>query len=107
MAKYLITASYSAAGAKGILTQGGGSARRTAVEEAIQSVGGTVESFYFAFGDTDAFVIVDLPDHASAAAVSLAACASGAAGTKTMVLLTPEEMDQAAQKSVNYRPPGQ
>ncbi len=106
MAKYLLMASYSSEGAKGI-AQSGGSARRAAVAEAVESLGGTLESFYFSFGDTDAYVIVDLPDNTSAAAASLAASASGAAGVKTAVLLTPEEMDQAAQKTVTYRPPGQ
>ena len=106
MAKYLFTASYSPEGVRGI-SQGGGSARREAVSEAVKSLGGTIECFYFAFGDADAVIVVDLPDNAAAAAASLAASASGAGSVKTVVLLTPEEMDQAAQKTVNYRPPGQ
>ena len=69
-------------------------------------VGGQVESFHFAFGDDDAFVIVDLPDNVSAAAIGMAVGASGAATTKTVVLLTPEEIDRAAQTQVSYRAPG-
>ncbi len=105
MAKYLVQASYTVEGAKGLLKDGG-SKRRAAVENVLKGVGGKLEAFYFAFGDTDAFVIADVPDHAGAAAISLAVNASGAAHTKTTVLLTPEEMDQAAKKTVSYRPPG-
>ena len=65
-----------------------------------------MDSFYFAFGDVDAYSIVDLPDNASAAAISLAVAQSGAVATKTVVLLTPEEMDAARNKTVDYRPPG-
>jgi len=104
--KYLIQASYTAEGAKGIL-KGGGSARRAAAQQAIESVDGKMEAFYFAFGEDDAFVILDAPDNASLAAASLAINASGAVRTKTTVLLTPEEIDKAAKKTVRYRPPGQ
>ena len=105
MGKYLITASYTAEGAKGLLKDGG-SKRRQAAEQAITSSGAKLEAFYFAFGDHDAFVIVDAPDHASVAAASLAINASGAVRTKTTVLLTPEEIDQATRKDVTYRAPG-
>ena len=84
----------------------GGSKRRAAAERAIKDLGGKLEAFYFAFGDTDAFVIADIPDNMSAAAVALAVSASGAVHAKTTVLMTPEEMDQATKKSVSYRPPG-
>ncbi|OFW16501.1 MAG: GYD domain protein [Acidobacteria bacterium RIFCSPLOWO2_12_FULL_66_10] len=105
MPKYLIKASYTAEGAKGLLKEGG-SKRRDVAEQALKSVGGKMEAFYFAFGDTDAFVIVDAPDHATVSAASLAISASGAVRTKTVVLLTPEEIDQAAKKRVTYRAPG-
>ncbi|PYR55107.1 MAG: GYD domain protein [Acidobacteria bacterium] len=105
MAKYLISASYTAEGAKGVLKEGG-TKRRQAAEQAIKSAGGKLEAFYFAFGDNDAFVIVDAPDHASVAAMSLAINASGAVRTKTVVLLTPEEIDQATKKGTTYRAPG-
>jgi uncharacterized protein with GYD domain len=105
MAKYLFQVSYTAQGAKG-LVEGGGTRRRAAAEHAAQSVGGKIESFYFAFGDADAFVIADLPDHASASAVSLAVGASGGGHCKTIVLMTPEDVDQATKKSVKYTPPG-
>jgi uncharacterized protein with GYD domain len=105
MPKYLIKASYTAEGAKGVLKDGG-SKRREIAEQALKSAGGRMEAFYFAFGDTDAFVIVDAPDHASVSAASLAINASGAVRTETVVLITPEEIDQAAKRSVIYRAPG-
>jgi uncharacterized protein with GYD domain len=105
MPKYLITANYTAEGVKG-LQSAGGSSRVDAVKAALDSVGGSLESFHFAFGDADAYVIADVPDNQSAAAVALAVNSSGAAVTKTIVLLTPEEVDAAAQQSVGYRAPG-
>jgi uncharacterized protein with GYD domain len=105
MPKYLITANYTAEGVKG-LQSAGGSSRVDAVKAALDSVGGSLESFHFAFGDADAYVIAEVPDNQSAAAVALAVNSSGAAVTKTIVLLTPEEVDAAAQQSVGYRAPG-
>jgi uncharacterized protein with GYD domain len=105
MGKYMFEAHYTPEGAKGV-AKAGGSARRAAVEKSIASVGGRLETFYFAFGGSDAFVIADLPDNVSAAAMALAVNQSGMASTKTVVLLTPEEMDAASKKSVSYRPPG-
>jgi uncharacterized protein with GYD domain len=105
MAKYLVTASYTADGAKGVMKEGG-TKRRQAAEQAIKSAGGKIEAFYFAFGENDAYVIVDAPDHVSVAAASLAINASGAVQTKTVVLLTPEEIDQAITKGTTYRAPG-
>jgi len=107
MAKYLISASYTAEGTKGLIKGGGGTARRAAVQQAMQSVEGKLEAFYYAFGEDDAHVIIDVPDNVSAAAVSLAVNASGAVRIKTTPLLTPEEMDQAVRKTVRYTPPGQ
>ena len=105
MPKYLITASYTAEGAKGLLKEGG-TQRRQAADQVIKSAGGKMEAFYFAFGEDDAYVIVDAPDHASVAATAVAINASGAVHTKTVVLLTPEEIDQAVRKNVTYRAPG-
>ena len=105
MAKYLIMASYTAEGAKGLLKDGG-TKRRQAADQAIKSAGGKLEAFYFAFGDTDAIVIMDAPDHATVASASMAINASGAVRTKTVVLLTPEEIDQATKKGTTYSPPG-
>jgi uncharacterized protein with GYD domain len=105
MPKYLIQASYTAEGVKG-LAKDGGSRRRAATEEAIRSLGGKLEAFYYAFGETDVFVIVDLPDNSSAAAAFLALSGSGAVQAKTTVLFTPEEMDKATKKTVSYSPPG-
>ena len=105
MPKYLIQASYTADGIQGLLKDGG-SKRGAAAEQAIKGLGGSIEAFYFAFGDTDAVVIADAPDNQTAAAVSLAVTASGAVRTKITVLMTPEEMDQATKKSVSYRAPG-
>jgi uncharacterized protein with GYD domain len=105
MAKYLLVASYTAEGAKGVMKDGG-TKRRQAAEQAIKSAGGKLEAFYFAFGENDAYVIVDAPDHASVAAMSLTIAASGAVRTKTVVLLTPEELDQASKKGTTYTAPG-
>jgi uncharacterized protein with GYD domain len=105
MPKYLIKASYTAEGARGIAKEGGTS-RRDTVDKLAQNSGGTMESFYFAFGDDDAYVTCDLPDNATAAAVALAVNSSGAAQVRTVVLMTPEELDEATRTSVDYRPPG-
>jgi uncharacterized protein with GYD domain len=103
--KYLIQGSYTQEGVKG-LQSAGGSSRRDAVAQVAESVGGRLESFHFAFGDHDTYVILDLPDNETAAAVALTVNAAGGATTKTSVLLTPEEVDAAAKRSVDYRPPG-
>ena len=105
MPKYLCQASYTAEGTKGLLKDGG-SKRRAAVEEMTKALGGKIEAFYYGFGEPDVFLIVDAPDNASAAAISLAVNASGAVQLKTTVLLTPEEMDAATKKGVSYRAPG-
>ena len=105
MPKYLIQGKYTLEGARGLQKEGG-SKRREAAEQAIKSIGGKIEAFYYAFGDTDVFVILDCPDNVSIAAGSLAINAAGGIQLKTTVLLTAEEMDQAAKKSVTYRPPG-
>jgi uncharacterized protein with GYD domain len=105
MAKFLVVASYTAEGIKGIVSKGG-SARRDAVESMVKGLGGKVESFHFGFGEGDAYVIVELPDNVSAAAVGLAVSATGLASTKTVVLLTPEEIDRAAKTNVDYKAPG-
>lgn len=105
MLKFLLEASYTLDGVKGV--QGaGGTSRRDAVAQVAESVGGRLESFYFAFGDRDAYVILDLPDNESAAAVALTVNAAGGATVRTVVLLTPDEVDAAAERSVDYRPPG-
>ena len=105
MPKYLIEANYTAEGFKGVLAKGG-TARREAVEKMLSDIGGTCESFHFAFGSSDAFVIVDVPDNVAAAAVAMLVSASGLADAKTTVLLTPEEIDRAANVKATYRPPG-
>jgi len=106
MPKYLFHGSYTQEGLKGFLKEGG-SKRREATKQLIESVGGTLESYYFAFGDYDFYLIAEVPDNVSAAAGSLIANASGAVKVKTVVLLTPEEVDQVAKTTVEYRPPGQ
>jgi uncharacterized protein with GYD domain len=105
MSKFLIEASLTAQGAKGLQTEGG-TARKEAVTKAVKSVGGSLESFFFGFGDHDVFVIADFPDNESAAAMAIAVNSSGAVATRTVVLLTPEEVDSAVKRSVQYRAPG-
>ena len=105
MPKYLFVGSYTAEGAKGLLKDGG-SKRRQVAEAALKSVGGTLEQFYFAFGEHDIYAIIDAPDHVALAAASLTISAAGGVQAKTVVLLTPEEIDRATKKTTNYQPPG-
>jgi uncharacterized protein with GYD domain len=105
MPKYLFAANYTKQGVEGIRSAGGQS-RVDAITSMTEGVGGSLESFYFAFGDVDAYVIVDLPDDETAAAVALAVGASGAAGVRTTKLLTAAQVDAARGKDVGYRPPG-
>ena len=105
MPKYLLEVSYTPAGMKGVLAEGG-SSRRNVVEKLAQNMGGTLETFYFSFGSNDVYVIADFPSNVDAAAVAMTVGAAGAATCKTVVLLTPEEIDQAAEVTVEYRPPG-
>jgi len=105
MAKYLWQVSYTPQGVQG-LQKDGGSGRRAAVQRLVEQAGGKLESFYFAFGESDAYLIADLPDATTAAAISLAVNAVGAVRLRTVLLVTPEEMDSATKKAVDYRPPG-
>lgn len=105
MAKYLITASYSAEGLKG-LHKDKAAGRRRAVREACESIGGKLEAFYLAFGEEDVVTIVDLPDNVAASALSLAASATGLVRTRTTVLLTVEEADKALAAAVKFRGAG-
>lgn len=104
MAKYLIQASYTAEGAKGLLKEGG-TGRRKAVDDAVAGLGGTVEALYYAYGEDDAVIIVDFPDTISMAAVSMLVKASGALRTRATPLLTVEEIDEATRKQAAFRPP--
>jgi len=105
MPKYLVQASYIGDGVQG-LRQEGGSARRAVVEKACASVGGRLDSFFYAFGDSDVVAIMDLSDNVTAAGVALLVAASGKVDIKTTVLLTPEEVDAAVKIGGEYRPPG-
>ena len=106
MPKYLVQFSYTGEGVKGLLKEGG-SKRRDAVDQLTRSMGGTLEAFYFAFGESDGLCIIDAPDNIITSAATLLVNASGGAQTTTTVLLTPEEVDQAVKKTGDYRPPGQ
>jgi uncharacterized protein with GYD domain len=104
MARYLWRVRYTPEGARGLLAQGG-TARRDAIVEMVESVGGHVESCYFTFGVDDLIVIGDVPDEVAAAALSVRTAASGGAISRTVILLTPEELDEAIHLHVDYRPP--
>jgi len=106
MPKYLVTGSYTAEGLKGVLKEGG-SGRRQAVESAVKAMGGRLEAYYFAFGDNDVVSIVDVPDNVIATALSMGIAATGTVRTRTTVLLTPEEVDQATKKTLSFRAAGQ
>jgi uncharacterized protein with GYD domain len=105
MSKYLFEACYTADGVKGLLRDGG-SGRRAAIEAMLSGLGGKLDCLYYALGDVDVYLIADLPDNSSAAAVALAVNQSGAATTKTVALMTVEDVDKATKKTVSYRPPG-
>ncbi len=105
MPKYLLEVNYTLDGVRGVLKQGG-SARKAAAQAAAKSLGGKLDSFYFAFGGTDVFTVADMPDNESAAALALTVSGGGGATVNTVVLLTPEEVDAAVKKDVKYKPPG-
>jgi len=105
MPKFLLEVKYTLDGIKGVKAEGG-TARVKAATALIEGLGGKVECFYFAFGGSDVYVVADMPDNASVAAAGLAVSAGGGAVSNTVVLITPEEMDAAARKEVQYRPPG-
>jgi uncharacterized protein with GYD domain len=104
MPKFLVQGSYSPEGLKGILKEGG-SGRKEAVEKLVGGLKGKLECMYFAFGEEDVYVIIEVPDNVSAAALGLAVNATGVVKIKTTALLTTEEVDRASKISVNYRPP--
>lgn len=105
MPKYLVQASYTAEGMRGLLKDGG-TGRRQAVEDVTRGLGGRVESLYYAWGDSDFVAILDFPDPLSMAAVAMTVQASGAVESKATVLLSPEDIDEATRKTVDFRPPG-
>jgi uncharacterized protein with GYD domain len=105
MAKYLITASYTAEGLKG-LQKDKASGRRRAITDALESAGGKLECMYYALGDDDVVIIADLPDNVTASALSLAASATGLVRTRTTALLTIEETDKALGTTVRFRGAG-
>ena len=106
MPKYLLKVNYTQDGAKGLI-KAGGTARVEMLENLLSKLGGSVESFHFGLGEDDAYIIVELPSNVDAVAVSMAVAAGGGATQQTIPLLTLEEMDEAANKTVEYRPPGQ
>ncbi len=105
MAKFLVKASYTTEGARGLLKEGG-KGRREAIQKVVEGLGGKLEAFYFAYGDVDAYVIADFPDASAALALSLTVGASGAVRLSTVPLITVEEIDAARKKTVAYRAPG-
>jgi uncharacterized protein with GYD domain len=106
MPRYMIQASYTREGIQGVMKEGG-SSRKDLIGKMVADLGGSLEAFYFAFGEDDAIVIAEIPDNTTAAAIGIAVGASGGATTKTTVLLTPEEIDDATHRTVGYRAPGQ
>jgi uncharacterized protein with GYD domain len=106
MGKYLFEGNYVGDGLKGLMREGG-SKRRDALVEALQSVGGSLECFYYAFGETDVLGVFDAPEQADAAALSLLINSTGSVKVRLKPLMTPEDLDEAAKKTPSYRPPGQ
>jgi uncharacterized protein with GYD domain len=106
MPKYLVSANYAGEGIKGLLKEGG-SSRKAVVEKLVDSLGGSLESMYYAFGENDLYLIADMPDNASMAALALTVSASGTVTVKTTVLMSPAEVDEATKKTPSYRAAGQ
>ncbi len=107
MTKYLVQGQYSSDAMKGLIKDGGGTARRAAIEKLVQSLGGKLDATYFSFGEADLYLIVDTPDNVAVEAALLTVGATGAANLRATPLLTPEEVDQAVKKTPIYRAPGQ
>jgi uncharacterized protein with GYD domain len=105
MARYMIKVAYTADGAQGLLAEGG-TGRRAVVVKALESLGGSLESFDYALGQDDAYIVANVPDNTAAAALSLRVAAAGGARISTVPLLSPEEMDDATRRGVSYTPPG-
>ncbi len=105
MAKYLFRASYTQAGVKGLIKEGG-TGRRDALRQTVEGLGGTLEGFYYAFGNEDLLLIADFPSEEEAAAFSMFLSAAGALTMSCTVLITPEIIDGAVRKNVIYRSPG-
>jgi uncharacterized protein with GYD domain len=106
MPKYMIKASYSPEGIKGVMAKGG-SARAEAIEKLASGVGGSVESVYFSFGSDDLYVIVEAPSHEAMAAIAGTVGQTGAVSEyETIVLLTPAQIDEASNLTIEYTPPG-
>ena len=105
MARYMFVARYASDGVKGVVTAGGG-ARRSAIQKMAEGLGGRMETFDFAFGEEDVYTIIELPDNKAAAAAALAVNSTGHTSVRTVVLITPEEVDAAAKQTVSYTPPG-
>jgi uncharacterized protein with GYD domain len=106
MPKFMVNGSYTTEGLKGLLKEGG-TGRRKAVEAAVKAMGGHLEAYYFAFGESDVVTIVDVPDNITAAALAIGIASTGTVGVKTSVLMTPEEVDQATKKTISFRAAGQ
>jgi uncharacterized protein with GYD domain len=105
MPKYLIKSSLTQEGIRGSLKEGG-TARRDAIRRATESLGGKLEAFYYAFGESDVYSIIEMPDNVSVAAASMAVGAAGVGRNTTVVLITPEEMDEVSKKNIQaYVPP--
>jgi uncharacterized protein with GYD domain len=105
MARYMFKLSYSKEGMKGVMKEGAAN-RRDFISKMAAEMGGSIESFDFAFGDTDLYAIAEMPDHATAAAVATAVAASGTGSIETVVLLSPDDIDAAISKHAPYRAPG-
>jgi len=105
MSKFMLKASYNSDGVRGLIKEGG-SKRRAVVQKMVEGMGGKLEAFYYAWGADDVFIIADLPDEKAGIALSLAVNASGAVRLTTIPLITPEEIDAAAKKTVKYKAPG-
>jgi len=105
MSKYLIKANYNSDGAAGLAAKGG-SARRDAVGKMVAEAGGSIDCFYYAWGETDAYLVVEMPSDEAMLGIALSVNKSGATTITTTPLMTPEQVDAAASSAPGYTPPG-
>ena len=105
MPRYMFRVNYTLEGLQGLMKEGG-TGRRNAAETLIASLGGHLVCLDYAFGEDDVYVICELPDDEAAAAASLRITASGAVQVQTIKLLSPEQIDSAIDRELEYRKPG-
>lgn len=106
MPKYLLKVRYTGEGLAGVMKEGG-TARRAVAADLAKNLGGSLETFHFAFGEVDAYCICDLPDNKAAATLAMTVSSSGRVSIETVPLITVDEVDAiGAADRLEYTAPG-